>query len=663
MKLSFKINDLATFRYSLTDQANGRSWGGIGWLPREAKMSSTYAQLIAHHTRRLTNTCSERSFKQVLQNHKSALRSFLTLLEKTESSPVGSEFLADFDSTVDRLMASLPSLSDRTKADRRSLLNAWRFSFEELAPDSNNRGREASSAKSPDSLRTPFHRRLKQAFLSAKTTPKAAARAAGISTSAIGRWARGAMPNARTLQDVKKLEPILGIPPGELFSLAANEVPVHSHNAFREALKERTLDEYRLKEPEITPKLRDQWRAFFTYKTAVRPGKLKRHGRGYWNLEHIKDASTKPSSLNSRGQTVSATAEATWGFCASFFGFLQLPVERGGLGYEGHVAQNLAWLVVPEAITAFLEFLTTRSAGIRHGTHRNFCAIVSTMANSKHGYLCQQPDFKLELPEAAIGGRSWSDMCEEACELAGTWKSLSKGQSRNPETPLQYFFEQECPLTPIFDAMGKLHFEASRLAAGAVHEAVLRRDEILLGVLVSNPLRAKNLCTLTYRADNSGNVYKSGAGNWRVRIPGEKFKNRWRTTGTTYDVALPTWLTPLIDDYVRDFRPRLVADNADVGYFFPSSKTGGKISSLGKLVFSLTRRLIPQCGGISSHAFRSLVATYWLKLHPEDYLTVAELLNDTLEVVIKHYAKLKKEDSFSRYEAEVAKARTAFTSR
>ena len=41
--------------------------------------------------------------------------------------------------------------------------------------------------------------------------------------------------------------------------------------------------------------------------------------------------------------------------------------------------------------------------------------------------------------------------------------------------------------------------------------------------------------------------------------------------------------------------------------------------------------------------------------NPNDFLTVAELLNDSIAVVIKTYAHLKRETSFSRYEEYIAR--------
>lgn len=75
------------------------------------------------------------------------------------------------------------------------------------------------------------------------------------------------------------------------------------------------------------------------------------------------------------------------------------------------------------------------------------------------------------------------------------------------------------------------------------------------------------------------------------------------------------------------------------------------MSNLNCRVLELTKRYIPGCGGIGPHAFRHLVATVWLQNHTNDFLTVAELLNDTLQVVLSNYSHLKKDTSFGRYEA------------
>lgn len=54
----------------------------------------------------------------------------------------------------------------------------------------------------------------------------------------------------------------------------------------------------------------------------------------------------------------------------------------------------------------------------------------------------------------------------------------------------------------------------------------------------------------------------------------------------------------------------------------------------------LTRQYIPDTPGFCSHALRHIIATDHLKRRPGDYPTVAKLLHDKLETVLREYSHL-----------------------
>ena len=656
-----EINNLRSLRYSITDLRNGSTLFSIqGSQARFTEsMAATYSQLIKNHTARLLQEGKPDSIQQVIRNHMTALRALLRSLNKSETSPIGPEFTTDFAQCIKEHLATA-GLSDRSKADRRSLLTAWRTSFEQMkeAPESLVRGRERRSADTVPFKQTPFERGLKAALKAAKLAPKAAATLAGVSTSALGRWSRGALPNERSTPCLEKLDCVLGLSLGTLADLLretnALRVPTHG-NAFRERIKSTPNLNYSLKVKDVPDELLSEWRALFDHKTAVFPKGLRRQAGGRWSLADVRLASCVSSPVNSKGNQVAASADIMWGRVSTFLGFLRLPAVLGGYGLPPADVNTLAWLAVPEAVEAYLEFLTERSDGLKHGGHKVFCSQVAGLNNPTHGYLVQCPELAGRLPANIASGRPWAALCDETFEIVKVWKVDSDDTSRAPEAPLQFFLAQEFPLEPVFDAMRQLRENAAKAAGGSVAEALARRDELLLGLLVSNPLRAKNIKTLTYKSDNSGNIYQSHVGDWRIRIPGRQFKNRKRVGKMVYDVPVARWLCKLLNDYVRCFRVTLVAgaNGGDTGFFFVSSRGGKRFDSMNKHIYALTKALIPQCGGISPHAFRHLVATDWLTTHPNDFLTIAELLNDTLAVVLKDYAHLKKDVAFSRYEAHV----------
>jgi len=55
--------------------------------------------------------------------------------------------------------------------------------------------------------------------------------------------------------------------------------------------------------------------------------------------------------------------------------------------------------------------------------------------------------------------------------------------------------------------------------------------------------------------------------------------------------------------------------------------------------------------GISAggHAYRHIIATDWLRNHPDSYMIVANILHDNIETVIREYAHLKPEHAMNTY--------------
>lgn len=527
------------------------------------------------------------------------------------------------------------------------------FELLDKSPHTITRGRERRKANANDISMTKFEAGLKEALKVSSLSAKTAAKKAGISTSAMGRWVRGALPNIRSENSLAKLDGVVGLPVGTLLNLLRETQTILSSvstNAFRERCQDKSKLLYMLKETDLLPGLRQQWKDYFDYKIVARPRGLERRANGRWSVAEPKLTSSRPTSLNTNGKKISESANIAWAHISSYLGFLNLSEADGGCGLELDNVQTLGWLAVPESIEKYLEFKTDRSAGLKHGGHRVFCGYIIALTHPVYGYLTQIKDFVNQLPTSVLKGRTWEQLCHETHTTAQAWKTDSKDISRDPSTPLKFFLESELPLKPIFDVMHKLREKANAAPTRSQEEALARRDELILGLLISNPLRAKNIKLLDYKINNSGSMYRTQSGSWRIRIPGALFKNKNRVGNKIYDVPVASWLTKLVDDYINEFRSVLIGSNFDTGYFFVSSHTGGRFDNLNRHVFKITKTYIPPCGGISTHAFRHLVATDWLTKNPNDFVTVAELLNDTIQVVIENYAHLKKDVSFIRYE-------------
>lgn len=647
-----KHNALQSYRYSVTSLSNDKGiytiTPGLAMGSLRIAMATTYATLISSHLANLQSTASAASFAQVKRNHMTALRWFMRCLSKNETSPVGDEFGPQFDALIRQHVERL-NLSDRSKRDRRSLLNLWRDTFKAIAtqePPTSKAGRRCA-ALVPSQL-TPFEAKLRDGLKAARLTAKRAATIAGISTSAISRWTRGALPNIRTTKPLDQLDPVLGFLPGTLnAALQQTKAPgivAQQKNAFRQRLKNQAVANAVAIVP--LPQLMREWKDFVRYKTTPAP-ELKRSSRATWSTVLKEHTASKPEWFCVvNGHFVSPSADFSWGVVLSFLGYLQTPSETGGFGIPKEDAQTLAWLAVPEAIEGYFAFRTKRSDGLRHNGHSVFCRLVISMLHHEHGYLTQQPDMAKNLPHS-FRPKSWARMCEQARKAASSLKAGCHDKSRDPAEPLEPLLALDDPLQPIFDAMRRLRVTGDAAPKGSKTEAVARRDELLLGLLVFNPLRVKNIMTLTYRPDGTGEIFKDSAGVWTIRLSAGRMKNRVRLKNQVYIVRLPDWLGRLVGDYVTNYRDKLLHTQT-CDYFFLSS-TGKRFDNITPHFFKLTKRHIPICSGFGPHAMRHLVATNWLTKNPNDFLTVAELLNDTLEVVLQNYAHLKKDAAFSRY--------------
>lgn len=655
-----EINGLEGFRYSITGLANGKStsFRYANTASLTVTMAATYDNLIHFHQNRLRSESKSNNSEQMCRNSLTALRGFLQWLGKSGSSPIGEEFSAGFADSLARHLRSL-ALSPRSVSDRKSLLNGWRASFDlfGVSPEVTVRGRERRSAAVLPIETTPFERGLRSALKQANMSPKKAALLAGVSTSALGRWSRGALPNTRSEATLEKLEVVLGLSPSTLQQLyleSLGQLAAIYPNSFRARAKERRKLTYLLKTADITAKLLTQWGSLVRHKTSASARGSKRSHRGRWTVSGPAAECIRPiPGINVFDGNYIGAASVNWAHVVSYLGFLRLSKDEGGFGVNPARVQNLGWLAIPEAVEAYFEFRKNQSGGLVHTGHAVFASFLASLCHPLHGYFTQHSELVEDVAPQAVRGRSWEELNRECLAVAQDWKAICTDISRDPVQPIQSLLDSPEPLAPVLRAMERIRALARGATAGGKEEALARRNELLLGVLLSNPLRRKNLVALTYKADNTGSVYRTAAGEWRIRIASRDFKNgKKRGAAHRYDVAIASWLGPLMTDYVEHFRPVLLGESS-ADNLFVSSKDGRPLKDMTHVVHKLTRAHIAGSGGFGPHSFRHLVASDWLRRNPNDFLTVAELLNDTLEVVMKTYAHLKKDDALTRHSSQL----------
>jgi integrase len=171
---------------------------------------------------------------------------------------------------------------------------------------------------------------------------------------------------------------------------------------------------------------------------------------------------------------------------------------------------------------------------------------------------------------------------------------------------------------------------------------------------------------MTYRPngpEDPGHLRKIGK-EWWFHIPPDQFKNERGAAAEPYIVRIPQRLWPLLDQYTTEWRPRLRGADTSDRLFLPSSlgladgervdltqNAGLQSNWMGQLVTKLTRAYIDKCPGFGPHAFRHIIATDYLKVHPNGHVAAAAILHDTVATVLRDYAHLRVADSYEFYAA------------
>lgn len=311
--------------------------------------------------------------------------------------------------------------------------------------------------------------------------------------------------------------------------------------------------------------------------------------------------------------------------------------------------ETLAWLAVPTYVEEFLRWKQARTDGSVSGQLFTFIAQLAALVRPVYGYLAQQDRFQRTLPDE-YQTVPWSSLCNEQFELSEALRThLSKDRKvwRDPFEPIQNILQQAQPMDALVDMIGRLR--ADRPVEGGKPEAIWARDMVLMKLLLCVPLRRRNLAQLTWRADNTGQIYQRFDQSWWIRIDSRLFKNSAGAAGTrVYDTPVLESLWADVERYCKHFRPRLMREATDLFLLSACTREKGPHQpwkDLSSRVFELTRRYLWRCPGVGPHAFRHLVATSVLKATGNDYKTAALILNDKMSTVEKHYGHITSGDA------------------
>lgn len=608
----------------------------------------------------------------VVRNRMSALATFMKFMRRVDKDVVGQEFGAESDRELMRWCDDMRArgMSSRTIEDRCGFLVMW--------------CEIATRLRKTDTLSEVFSEALRESIDRRGISYKALSRATGIGYQAIADWANGLRRPAREVAiQIAKLEQGLMLPEGTLSKRLGFVIERHKVAKAARLQKDALTNYGRRLRAQYHSKVRlnylrmphqnvrKEWLQLTSHK--VNEFRPRASTGDTWRVKSEAQTGSKATwaSVYSGGRV--AAADAAWGYLSRYMSWVCLAEQDGGAGIPAERISTLGWVIKHDLLQRCLQWVRMRSGGILHSGQAQLLRYAAMLLRPETGWLWLNPqvvysfhprdvpiDVDLDTANEAKVRELWRAECakvwalykSQAENVMGS-KNLQRG--RDPGEPIKDILNAKRPLATIMKMLATLkrnpppsHCFKSR--------AVWLRDVLLISFLSANPLRAQHFSTMTWRPDNSGNLYKDG-GDWHYRATSQEFKN----SPGDYDVTLPKYVGDAVEDYLREGRQHLYLHpgceyvfmparcgpqtNTDAtGTELPDRPTMWTTEAIGIRVRLITRGLRNGLPGFGPHAFRHIVATDYLKRNPGAYKLVAHLLNDSLDTVIKEYGHVSPQD-------------------
>jgi len=631
----------------------------------------TYESLLEHGSAYMRQ---QGMGNQQVKNICSALRSWLEVHGFSAGKLLGDEFRQDFDRHFLRYCDAISErVAPRTQKDRQEQILRWR--------------RVAEALRKRDTLPESFAAALAHCTSASPLSKAEIARTCGISPQTLAYWTSGlGAPRGESLFAVAKLEEVLEVPVGSL----TGRVPLARHTRYARGARRDTsstftnLRKAQLKQVKkygmaFTPRLAMQWLEVIHHKTSIddedEGGRIDRT----WRLKPIDTVTIRVTPAMLADGQICVTAGVQWGMVRSYLGWLCLarPVGRG---VTVDCADTLAWLTDVESLKDYAKWLERRSANVFHNGINVFLQTIESHLRPKTGFVWLRHDLAETINTAhhahwerqssnwqSVGG--WQARCEATRVALRRYREFKVGKkpipkSRNPVERVAVVLNDQFPLKKLVEFVNTLERSMPPPAHHRDYCAWIR-DVVLCKLLISNPLRIGQYAAMTYRADGNGHLVRVGPGRWRLNFKPSDFKNEKGAATEPYSVAVDDSVAPWIDRYLAEARPYLVGAEQTSRFLLPAAKgprstpqflsdaglsqtEGYKGDSLSARLKHLTALYIDGCPGFAAHSFRHAIATDHLRRNPGDYLTVAILLHDKLETVLRNYSHLKVEDGLRR---------------
>lgn len=593
-----------------------------------------------------SNTDAGAPMSAVLRNRKSKLNKALAIAGLTADQPAKLLLGPALEATIALVRAK--SASPKAASDTVSALRWFHEQAEMLFPGwSRQDGAAPSSPVNRLRLERQFSKTLRAKIKAAGLSQADAAKLSGVPLPTLQGWLKGVRPSRAALSALQAVADVLQTPVGDFLQFVrrtlARDLPPPEKDKYSRHLSKCRQLKYRLQLSEVTDSLRQEWERYMAHQVGedrtYRRGELN----GWRKKEWDHDRGTKLKWFESYHGMYVPSANANWGHLQRLVGFVRLAKSHGGMEVDPALCQTMAWFAQPNAVRAHLEWLERR-AGENNTGVRNFRQVVHSLVVRDIGWLRQQPEMMERLPER-FRAADWDALCDETIAICKAHSNKKVVLTRNALRSLRPLLAIDDPLDPLYDAIEELCHDAEAFPRGSIVAARSLRNAALMALLLTVPLRLETVIQLTI---GPGGHLDIRDGELFLDIPESLLKNGTKRGPLVID-GLQSELVDVIGRYIELARPQLLKGKESDRLFV--SSRGYMWTEASTALEQFTRRYLHQYmngKGLCMHSFRHLVASRYLKLHPDQYEGVAVILHDNLQTVLDIYAPKDPTGAFQR---------------
>lgn len=405
-----------------------------------------------------------------------------------------------------------------------------------------------------------------------------------------------------------------------------------------------------------------------------------------WTLKALPDSSLS-SVTNKFGKKFyyCKSAKAFWENIGRFYGYLTLPDSPNPAYFNSSPKISLSEDELAEALEIYTGEGFTQSElscymliDINHlesfveycETHElltilnHFFSSMIGLLGKKGGYFMTSTQAKKEAikylteKHSVTNEDEYEEYINKLIKIINRMAKNAKKQNTNTSDSLSkinFILKREDPISFLLET--KNNAESIDHSMFSLRQKLIHlRGLLLLCILIYNPLRARTICSITVPHVSRGTLIKRDEG-LEFYFTKDHFKNLRDSDKGSYKANFPKSLMPLLDEYL-EVRSEYIGD-ADIDSLFISTVTQNddkvgpfdttKLSDSFKSFINKHRPREDYYRPFGCHAVRHIVATTYLRRNPDHYVTVAEILHDTIDTVVSTYGFMSPDHGLNKH--------------